>query len=297
MPSKYFYDDKGSQIFQHIMRMPEYYLSNCEYEIFSLHKKSIAEKFCDEQCIFDIIELGAGDGLKTRVLIRYLLQNKVQFKYIPIDISANSVQNLSGTMKSEFPQLLIEEKIGDYFEMMEEINRYDQNPKIILFLGSNIGNFTIHESVEFFRQLAAVMNSGDQLFIGFDLKKDPSIIMKAYDDPHGFTQTFNLNLLERLNRELEANFRIENFEHYPVYDPLEAAAKSYIISKTEQAIFIPALDESYYFKKWEAIYTEMSQKYSIELIRKLAEASSFKVEQNFFDSRQYYVNSLWRLTN
>lgn len=297
LPSKYFYDDIGSQIFQSIMKMPEYYLSDCELEIFNKHKQQISHYFCPDNSLFDIIELGAGDGTKTKVLINYLLQNNKQFKYIPIDISEKAVLDLSTTLKNAFPNLILEERTGDYFEMIEDINRFDKNPKHILFLGSNIGNYTISESIYFFKKIAAVMNPADQLFIGFDLKKDPSVILNAYNDKHGHTRAFNLNLLTRLNKELGANFDTDSFDHYPVYDPARAEAKSYLISKCNQDVYIQAFEKSFHFNKWESIYTEMSQKYSLELINDIAKESGFEICDNFIDSRQYYVNSLWKLKN
>ncbi len=297
LPSKYFYDDKGSQIFQEIMKMPEYYLSDCELEIFNIHKKQISNYFNPDNNIFDIIELGAGDGTKTKVLLKYMLENNSRFKYIPIDISEKAVHYLTANLSNTFPNLNIEEKAGDYFEMMEDINRFDKNPKHILFLGSNIGNYSISESIDFFRKIAGVMNTADQLFIGFDLVKDPSIILNAYNDKQGYTRNFNLNLLERINNELNADFNLEKFDHYPVYDPDEARAKSYLVSNSKQEVYIRSLDATFHFNKWESIYTEMSQKYSLELINEMAEKSGFKIIVNFFDSRHYYVNSLWKLNN
>jgi len=297
LPSKYFYDDKGSQIFQKIMKMPEYYLSDCELEIFNIHKKQISNYFNPDNNLFDIIELGAGDGTKTKVLLKYLLENGSRFKYIPIDISEKAVHYLTTNLNNTFPNLNIEERAGDYFEMMEDINRFDKNPKHILFLGSNIGNYSISESIDFFRKIADVMNAADQLFIGFDLVKAPSVILNAYNDKQGYTRNFNLNLLERINNELEADFNLEKFDHYPVYDPDAATAKSYLVSTSKQEVYIRSLDAYFHFNKWESIYTEMSQKYNLELINEIAEKSGFKIIDNFFDSRHYYVNSLWKLNN
>lgn len=294
--SKYFYDDEGSRIFRQIMAMPEYYLTDCEYEVFTRNKKEIASSFCEGQCVFDIIELGAGDGTKTQFLLKYFVQNNYNFQYIPIDISEIAIKILSQNLRKEIPELNIKGKVGDYFEMMEDLNRYDHKPKIIMFLGSNIGNFSFQQSVDFFNQLASVMNPSDKLFIGFDLKKDPAIIQSAYNDPHGHTRDFNLNLLTRINRELGADFDRSKFRHVPHYDVYQGAAKSYIVSTCDQDVHIEALGKSYHFRQWESIYTEMSQKFDDRLINKLADSAGFTVYNNFYDSRKYFVNSLWKKT-
>lgn len=291
--SKYFYDSEGSKIFQDIMRMPQYYLTDCELNIFENQKQKILSSFVHWSNCFEMVELGAGDGLKTKILIDYFLRENINFKYIPIDISEGAVTNLKCDLRKNFPSLVLEEKVGDYFEMLQKLLSCD-TPKIILFLGSNIGNFHRQESIDFLRNLRQNMNSYDLLFIGFDLKKDPEIIKAAYDDIHGHTERFNLNLLKRFNREYGANFKIEHFRHAPNYDPLTGAARSYLVSTEEQKVYFEAFDEEIHFNKWEAIYTEISQKFDYDLISYLAKESGFKVIQNFTDSQEYFVNSLWQ---
>ena len=138
------------------------------------------------------------------------------------------------------------------------------------------------------------MNPNDLLFIGFDLQKDPHVIVRAYDDAMGVTAAFNLNLLKRINRELGADFDLEKFTHYAVYRPVECAARSFLISREKQNVFVKALNQSFEFDQWEAIFMEISQKYSLKMIEGLAQESGFEIKQNFYDSRNYYCNSLWR---
>ena len=295
LKSKYFYDANGSKIFQDIMQMPEYYLTNCEEEIFQLQKKQLFESFTNSQNHFEIVELGAGDGKKTRILLEYFLEQGSKIKYIPIDISEEAIAQLSARMIREIPGLDLEGKVGDYFNLMEEINSYDKTDKVLLFLGSNIGNFTEKESIEFLRHLHQVMNPGDKLFTGFDLKKDPEVILKAYNDPHGYTASFNLNLLRRINEELGADFELLKFMHKEVYDPVTGAAKSYLVSREKQTVTIRGLKKAYRFEQWEPIYMERSQKYDLKMIEDLAEKSGFAVVRNFTDSRQYFMNSLWKV--
>ena len=295
LSSKYFYDDEGSRIFQEIMKLPEYYLTRCESEIFERQAADIYQAFKNENASFDLIELGPGDGSKTALLIDHFLKQSADFTYVPIDISAEALRILSEHFRAKFPDLIIKEKNGDYFRVLETLKESAADrTKIVFFLGSNIGNFRKDESIEFFRRLSDAMSKDDLLFIGFDLQKDPRVILRAYDDPSGVTGSFNLNLLKRMNRELGANFAVENFMHYASYHPTDGAARSYLISREEQTVHIDALGEDFEFAQWEPIYMEISQKYTLGMIDELAEKSGFRVVKNFFDSKNYYTNSLWK---
>ncbi len=292
--SKYFYDAEGSRIFQDIMQMPEYYPTGCEAEIFGTYKRRIGSLFCNGCSGVDLVELGAGDGQKTRILIRSLLDDQVNFRYIPVDISEEAVAQLEKSMKQQFPELSMVTRIGDYFHMIEELSREFPNRKVVMFLGSNLGNFNRQQSISFLSKLNLAMSKDDLFFIGLDLKKDPRVIRSAYDDPYGYTRDFNLNLLKRINRELGADFNPDHFLHVPHYDPESGAAKSYLVSTRDQTVRLANLDDTIHFRKWETIYTEMSQKYDMDMIHDLADASGFRVVENLFDSRQYFVNSLWK---
>ena len=183
---------------------------------------------------------------------------------------------------------------GDYFKTIESLSAQSDRKKIILFLGSNIGNFSETQALQFFTDLRKVMNERDLLFIGFDLHKNPKTILNAYDDSQGVTAKFNLNLLKRINRELGADFNIEEFSHYASYHPLERAARSFLISQKDQTINIESLDKKFEFKKWEPIYMEVSQKYGERMIEKLARESGFSVSKTFYDENKFYLNSLWK---
>ena len=295
LSSKYFYDDKGSKIFQDIMQMPEYYLTDCELEILKSSKQEILNDFSAEEAHFELVELGAGDGLKTKILLSHFLSKNIDFKYSPIDISEDAVKNLLTDLKKEIPELKVNGLIGDYFELIKDIKVNGYSKKIVLFLGSNIGNFNEQTSLEFFKHLKEVLNPQDQVFIGFDLKKDPDIILNAYNDPHGHTSAFNLNLLNRINQELNANFNLTVFKHQEVYDPQTGTAKSFLKSIKKQEVEITDLNEIISFEEGELIFMEISQKYDMEMIMDLAEKSGFEIVRNFYDHRQYFVNSLWKL--
>ncbi|CAN5300561.1 L-histidine N(alpha)-methyltransferase [soil metagenome] len=294
LSSKYFYDDEGSRLFQEIMKVPEYYLTRSEYEIFSRQTEEIFNALEADSGEFDLIELGAGDGSKTSLLVDYFLKQNVGFRYVPIDISAEALNVLKEKFKKQFPDLNIQPEQGDYFNTLETFQKLSDNKKIILFLGSNIGNFSEEQALEFFKELRELMNENDFLFIGFDLHKNPKTILRAYADSLGVTAKFNLNLLKRINRELGGNFQVEEFKHYASYHPTERAARSFLISEKDQIVRIESLDKEFEFKQWEPIFMEVSQKYNLEMIEKLAGESGFEVVKNFFDESKFYTNSLWK---
>lgn len=291
--SKYFYDDKGSTIFQDIMHMPEYYLTKCEFEIFSTYRKQISHAFYDAVQEFDLIELGSGDGLKTKILLQELIDQSVNFEYIPVDISHKANIELVKSLKEELPFLNVNAKTGDYFSEVKRLNGSSQLRKAILFLGSNIGNFSEDEISRFFNQLSELCHRGDKVLIGFDLKKSPVVIMKAYNDSYGHTRRFNLNYLERLNRELDADFDVTQFEQHTSYNPFSGEVKSFLISQKNQTVAVGALEKSFNFKQWEPVFMELSRKFDLETIEGLANKYGFKVEEHFTDRRNYFVDSLW----
>ncbi|MCB0628373.1 MAG: L-histidine N(alpha)-methyltransferase [Saprospiraceae bacterium] len=293
LSSMYFYDRRGDELFQAIMRMPEYYLTDSELEIFTGQKDQILNAVGDEP--FELIELGAGDGYKTKVLLSHFLEKEVSFVYRPVDISPNVLHHLQQDLKKQWPELLVRPLNGDYFRMLERLQSEAGHRKVILFLGANIGNYTYDEAADFLSQLCAQMGPDDLLLIGFDLKKDPAVILDAYNDRAGITAAFNLNLLERINRELGADFVIDEFHHWETYDPVNGAARSYIVSKKEQTVQVEALGRSFHFEAWEAIDVELSLKYSPNELEELAHRAGFEPLRHFYDDRRYFVDSLWRV--
>ncbi len=292
LSSKYFYNERGDQLFQDIMRMPEYYLTNCEFEILEEYKADFLNLIGDQY--FDLIELGAGDGLKTKVLLEHFIEQKADFTYCPVDISGNVLDHLEEDLIQRWPKLDLNPLQGDYFEMLEELHYRSNAKKVILFMGANIGNLTLNQARSFITRIQEHMDRGDLLITGFDLKKDPEVILNAYSDPAGITAAFNINLLRRMNEELGANFDLDQFKHWETYNPISGATKSYIISKVDQTVDINRLGRSFVFKAWEAIDVELSQKFSLEEIESLAQRTGFKVLQHFTDGRRYFVDSVWQ---
>jgi len=296
--SKYFYDEKGSKLFQDIMSMEEYYLTDAEFEIFDEQGGDIAEQAFGNEQEFDLVELGAGDGLKTKLLIKHLLKCGKKFDYIPIDISESAIVGLIEDLNAEFPNLNVHAEVGEYVEALKVINAQSNNrPKLVLFLGSNLGNFKKDDARVFLSKLKESMRVGDKMLIGIDLQKDPHTIRNAYDDPHGITKQFNLNLLERMNRELGANFNIDLFDHYQSYDPTNGEVRSYIYSKTAQTIHVDALNKDFHFSAWEMMHTEISRKYALLEIEEIGAEVGFKTSVQFVDSKGYFSDTLWELTS
>ncbi|UXP32564.1 L-histidine N(alpha)-methyltransferase [Reichenbachiella agarivorans] len=292
LPSKYFYDKIGDALFQQIMELDEYYLTQAEFEIFDQQKKQILQEFSPNGESFNLVEFGAGDGYKTKVLLKYFLSQKVDFEYIPIDISQNALDGLKKTLNQEIPDLNITPMQGDYFQVLDRLSHATSKKNIILFLGSNIGNFSPTESTKFLSQIRADINMGDHLMIGIDLKKDPAKILAAYNDQDGITAEFNLNLLHRINKELDANFNPEQFKHYPFYNPITGECKSSLISLQDQEVKIG--NSTIHLSQWEPIHTEVSRKFSLKEIHDLAARCGFCITSDLSDRHGYFVDSIWK---
>lgn len=293
LSSKYFYDQEGDRIFQAIMEMPEYYLTRSEFEVLEMNREPLLELFKNGHGCFNLIEFGAGDGFKTKILLRYFTEQETDFRYVPIDISANVLKQLVADLKETLPKLQVEPVEDDYFRALNRFKQSSDRRNIVLFLGSNIGNFSEEEAIGFLRELNKNLNPGDLILIGFDLKKDPEVIRMAYNDPAGITRAFNLNLLRRINRELGGTFDLQKFQHYQMYDPAIGEAQSFLISRQEQEVEIKELNKTFSFGAWEAIHVEVSRKYDKEIIERYALHSDFTVRDFFYDCRHHYVNALW----
>lgn len=292
LESKYFYDAVGDKLFQDIMECPEYYPTRCEMEIFSKQTGVLSSLLGRHYSDFELVELGAGDATKSIHLLRLLLAENATFTYYPIDISANVIKYLETKLPLQLPGLKVKGLNGEYFEMLERQKRESSKPKIVLFLGSNIGNIPADGVERFCKELRSHLNAGDLALIGFDLKKDPRTILAAYNDKGGITKRFNLNLLRRINDELGADFDIKKFEHYPVYDPGTGACKSYLVSLAEQRVCVGDT-ECFDFKEGEPIHTEISQKYTVEQTNDIAANCGFKPISHLYDSRHWFLDAIW----
>jgi len=293
LQSKYFYDDEGSRLFQEIMGLPEYYLTNCEYEILQTHKETISQFVSNET--FNIIELGAGDGLKTSILIEYFQKSGLDFRYVPVDISEAAMQTLTRSMKQKFTGMDIFGLVAEYFEGLKWLSTSNDRRNIVLILGSNLGNFSKSQAKAFLRTLWNSLNNDDIVVTGFDVKKDIDLMLDAYNDAQGVTAKFNLNLLRRINRELGGNFDLNRFRFFATYNVFSGAMESYLVSLEAQKVFVKDIGQTFSFKEWEPIHTEYSYKFLESDIINLAESTGYAIEKQLYDSKRYFVDSVWRV--
>ncbi|GAB3815369.1 L-histidine N(alpha)-methyltransferase [Pontibacter rugosus] len=292
LPSRYFYDGQGSRLFQQIMDLPEYYLTRSEFEVLTENREAMAQQFSREG-FFHLIDLGAGDALKTKILIQELAKQQQLFDYVPVDISGDAMQQLSDSLRTELPQVNVEAVVGEYFKALEWLQENKSERKVVLFLGSNIGNFETSESIAFLQRVRSFLQPGDRLLMGVDLRKDPETILDAYNDAAGVTAAFNLNLLHRINRELGGDFDVEQFYHYAMYNPGEGVMRSFLVSKIDQDVAIKETGQTFHFDAWEAIHTENSHKYSLSSIQELAGTCGFEVETVFYDGQKKFADVLF----
>lgn len=293
LSAKYFYDDVGSEIFQKITQHQDYYLTSTETEIINQLKDELP-KLIDEQEI-DIIELGAGDGHKSQLIIDGFLDAGYKVNFYPIDISEKAMVMLRENM-TPHENLKIHGVIAEYFDGLRQVRNMSTNKQLVLFLGSNIGNFDRVQNQGFLRKLWMSLNVSDYVLLGFDLKKDVSTLTSAYNDSDGLTARFNLNLLNRINTELGGNFDLDKFQHLGVYNPVVGAMESYVLATEEQDVYISALERTFHFDAYEPIHLEYSFKFTQNDIEFVCQQTGFKMVHNYTDKKQYFIDSLWKVT-
>ena len=291
LDSKYFYDKNGDELFQEIMRSPEYYPTKCEMEIFVSRKEDMADAILKSGEIVDYVGFGPGDAVKSTHLLKELHNRKGVEYFFPIDISDNIISYLKKTIPEKIPGLKVHGLQGEYLTMLPETLPVSTNKRLISFLGGNIGNFKFEEMPGFLKKLNGELKSGEQVLIGFDLKKNPYQILAAYNDKEGVTARFNLNLLTRINRELGADFDENSFQHYNSYDPDTGACKSFLFSLKDQKVRLG--EHVFQFERNETIYMEISQKYSPHQIDEIAGQCGFKPVEKFYDKQKWFVDVLW----
>lgn len=292
LQAKYFYDDTGSKIFQQITQHEDYYPTRTEFEILNTIKHELAELIGEQE--IDIIELGAGDGHKSQLIIDGFVDHNCKVNYYPIDISEEAMLMLEDNI-CDHPNVECHGIVAEYFEGLRLVREKSTNKQLVLFLGSNIGNFDRVQNQGFLRRLWMSMNAGDYALVGFDLKKDVDILTRAYNDSSGLTKDFNLNLLTRINNELGANFVVDNFQHFGIYSPLLGAMESYVIASKPQNVYISALKRQFHFDAFEPIHLEYSFKFLKSDIDFISQHTGFEVIKHFSDERDYFIDSLWQV--
>ncbi len=289
---KYFYDELGSQLFEAICLLPEYYPTRAENEILA---RSADEIVASVEGHKRLLEMGSGSASKTRLLIEALLRKQPELHFIPVDISASALETSSRVLLQSYPRLRITAYASDYYSGLAELQREesDRARTLALFLGSNIGNFDSDEAHVFLRALRGVLNPGDALLLGADLKKAKGVLEAAYDDALGVTAAFNLNLLARINREMDADFNLRDFKHQAEYNAEAGRVEVYIESRREQTVALRKLDMEVTFAAGERVHTENSYKYDLEDLSAMAVATGFTRTRTWLDQRGQFSSNLF----
>jgi len=290
---RYFYDDLGSALFEAICRLPEYYLTRIESDLLATYGSQIAAAF-DET--LEIVELGSGSALKTRILIDAILARQAQLTYHPIDISPDALIESSHALLGAHAAVRIVAYASDYFTLLRERRLHTQDRVLALFLGSNVGNFEPAQARELFTLLASALEPGDGLLVGYDLKKEPSVLELAYDDPTGVTAAFNKNLLGRINRELGGNFDLDAFSFFARYHEDIGAVRSYLRADRLQSVAIPAAGLTVELAAGETIHTESSYKFAREEMTERLAGCGFGERRTFIDAGGRYALGLFVAT-
>ena len=285
---KYFYDKKGSELFEKICLLPEYYPTRTEVTILKKLQQELPS-FLDDS--FRIVELGSGSSVKTRLIIDVFakLQNKIE--YFPIDISEILTES-SEQLIHDYDNLYITGIIDTYEGGLEFLKHYDDKKNLITFLGSSFGNFSPSDGYLFLKKIHSTMKSGDLFLIGLDLVKEKHILESAYDDTQGVTAEFNLNVLSRINDELGGNFNLENFEHHSVYHEKEQRIEMYLKSSQKQSVIIPKSNLLLNLEKNQLIHTEYSHKYRLSQIHDLLDDAGFELKHTWLDENKYFSLTL-----
>jgi L-histidine Nalpha-methyltransferase len=293
LSSAWFYDDRGSRLFQQITEQPEYYLTRAEHQILTRYARDIVSQLGD--CPVRLIEIGAGDGHKTEVLLREFLAAGLSLEYVPIDICRQSLVDLTHKLRRKLrsPRLAMRGIVADYFDAFPLLESAPPRQNLVLFLGSSIGNFGPRSARKLLAALRKALVPKDLALFGFDLKKDLRVLQAAYDDAAGVTREFNFNLLDRINRELGGRFDRSQFCHHAAYNLRVACMESWLVSRRRQRVRIEALSQSFEFDAWEGIRVERSHKYDLDQIEAFAASAGYAVRQHYTDDRGWFADSLW----
>jgi L-histidine Nalpha-methyltransferase len=291
LPPKYFYDERGAQLYEQICALPEYYLYRAELDILSTH----ADEIHAEIGHLALVEFGSGSATKTRHLLAAYERAGLAFRYCPVDIARGVLLDTAKRLLEEYRHIDICAMHTDFAQRPEVIERLELETKVVAFLGSTLGNFTPAESLEFLQRTAAILGSDDLFLLGIDLKKSPAAVLPAYDDAQGVTAAFNLNILRRINHELKGQFSLRNFQHVALYNAERGCIEMHLRSRIAQQVPITAIRHTMSFAKDETIHTESSYKYSVDEIRDLAYQANLILHRTWFDAKLRFLVALFRV--
>jgi L-histidine Nalpha-methyltransferase len=284
LPCKLFYDDRGSALFEEITRLPEYYPTRTELEILRHRSREIAHAV---GLSFSVVELGAGTATKTGTLLTAFARGQMRLKYFPVDISPSALDDAKKRIQKDCPTALVRPVVADFahgFGFLRDIPRR----KLVLYLGSSIGNFDWNDATAMLRGVREQLSAGDALLLGTDMVKPAEILVPAYNDSKGVTEQFNKNILVRLNREFGGDFDISSFRHIAEWNGVRSRMEIYLESMSSQVVALKSLGLTLRFAAGERIHTENSYKYTLQMVEQMLCVSGLKLEKSWFDRRNWF---------
>lgn len=290
IPPMYFYDSRGSELFEQICRLPEYYPTRTEFRILQENASAIADIFAGKETV--LIELGSGSASKSRLLLEEFSHRTPCLHFVPVDISESILVQSSRELLQKYPNLKITALAMDFENAFGQLQALEATTRLFVWLGSSIGNFEPSGALRFLRKVRKHMSAGDCFLLGMDLQKDVAVLENAYNDAAGITAEFNLNLLRRINRELEADFDLNRFRHRAFYNAQEGRIEMHLESRDTQRVPIRKLDLVVSFRKGETIHTENSYKFTLSSIRTMAHAAGFRLLHSWTDKARWFSLNL-----
>jgi dimethylhistidine N-methyltransferase len=296
LPWAYFYDAEGSRLFDAICRLPEYYLTRTEDSILRRHAAAMVAGVPRGNDTEEptLIELGSGSALKTQRLIAAALRHFGRLHYVPIDVSPSALEESARRLNRRFPSIRVTAYAADYRRGLESIMARSSGPRLVVFLGSSLGNYDLGAAADLLAMISATMRQDDRFLLGTDMAKERALLEAAYNDAQGITSAFNLNLLHRINRELGADFQVDAFEHRAVYDLERGRVEMHLLSKHDQIVQVPAAELTVHLSQGESIHTENSHKYTTEALSLLRSGTRFVEEAAWTDDREWFRLQRWR---
>lgn len=291
LPPKLFYDARGSQLFEQITELPEYYLTRTERAILQESAADIASQAGPN---LTLVEMGAGSASKTRVLIEAILRRQLRLAFYPVDVSPAALREAVASLNGDYPALQVNPLVADYTHHMPELRELPSR-KLALFIGSTIGNFEPDDAVEFLTRLRQSLGRNDAVLIGFDMRKSTRILHAAYNDAQGITAEFNKNVLARINRELGGKFDVESFKHIAVWNRSLSRIEMHLESRVAQTVWINDLGRSFRFSRGERVHTENSYKFSRVAIARMLRKSGLRLERIWSDPKGWFSEVLARV--
>jgi L-histidine Nalpha-methyltransferase len=293
LPSWLFYDSAGSRLFDKITEIPEYYVTRTERGILAERATEIIKRAAGEHAL-RLVELGAGSAEKTRLLLNAAVERQDTVFYEPVDVSASALVEAQIRIEEEIPGVLVCPRVEDYTQDLELDATLPTERRLVLYIGSSIGNFEPGESLMLLERVRASLEPGDCILLGVDQVKEESVLHAAYDDEAGVTAAFNKNMLVRLNRELDADFKTEAFDHLALWNPIASRMEMHLVSKKEQEVWLPSIDLRVKFRQGESIHTENSYKYRKGDAEAVLTRAGFAPEATWTDERGWFAVCLAR---